>query len=162
VDLVVLADTHLKGGIDPLDVRVHRALRRADLILHAGDFVSPKALSELAEFAEVLGVLGNNDAAMLGMLPETVVVDVEGVRIAMVHDSGQSTGRAARLARRFPGARLVVFGHSHIPWNAPGSAGQLLFNPGSPTQRRTQPARTFGRLRLEGGKVVRREIVSLD
>lgn len=162
MDLVVLADTHLKGGIGPLDPRVHRALRRADLILHAGDFVSPEVLSELAGFAEVLGVLGNNDDAMFGMLPETVVVDVEEVRIAMVHDSGPSTGRSARLARRFPGARLVVFGHSHIPWNAPGSDGQLLFNPGSPTQRRTQPARTFGRIRLEGGKIVRRAIVSLD
>jgi len=79
----------------------------------------------------------------------------------MVHDGGPRVGRAARCARRFPDAHVVVFGHSHIPVNEPGVPGQLLFNPGSPTQRRSQPVRTFGRLLLESGEIRRREIVPL-
>jgi uncharacterized protein len=161
VDVVVLADTHLRTGIDRLDPRLLDALRGADLILHAGDFVVPGVLAELAECSEVFGVLGNNDTALRGVVPETLRFEAEGVTIAMVHDSGPRIGRAARMARRFPDAQLVVFGHSHIPVNELGMAGQVLFNPGSPTQRRSQPARTFGRLLLRRGEIRRRDIDQL-
>jgi len=103
-------------------------------------------------------VLGNNDRDLLELLPESRLLELGGVRIAMVHDSGTRAGRPRRLHRRFPDADLVVFGHSHVPVDEVGENGQLLFNPGSPTQRRSQPHRTFGRLRLGGGRVLRRQI----
>jgi putative phosphoesterase len=106
-------------------------------------------------------VLGNNDAALTGTLPETVELELEGVRVAMIHDSGARKGRETRLRRRFPSADVVVFGHSHIPWNGEGADGQLLFNPGSPTQRRRQPHCTFGILDFERG-VVGAAVVRVD
>ena len=107
-------------------------------------------------------MLGNNDHDLVGVLPEQLTVELAGVRIGLLHDSGPSAGRAARMARRFPDAHLVVFGHSHIPVNEPGLGGQVLFNPGSPTLRRTQPNRTFGRLRLIGGVVRDRAVEIVD
>lgn len=79
--------------------------------------------------------------------------EIGGVRVGMIHDSGPSAGRAGRMRRRFPDADVVVFGHSHIPWNAEGLDGQLLFNPGSPTERRSQPHHTLGTLELVDGRV---------
>jgi putative phosphoesterase len=119
-------------------------------------------LSCLAEHAPVYAVLGNNDAGLEGVLPLSMVVEIAGVRVGLVHDSGPSAGRPARLRRRFPEADVVVFGHSHIPVNEEGEGGQLLFNPGSPTQRRTQPDCTFGQLRLGGGSVIERRIIALE
>ncbi len=103
-------------------------------------------------------VLGNNDHELRGTLGETLVLELGGVEVALVHDSGARTGRAARLRRRFPSADLVVFGHSHVPCDEVGVDGQLLFNPGSPTQRRSQPVATFGELELAGGSVRHRAI----
>lgn len=153
--VVVLSDTHIRrGGKRRLPHAVYRHLQEADLILHAGDVLVAEVLEELAGFAPLHAVLGNNDAELAGLLPETRLFEVEGVRIAMVHDSGPSTGRARRMRRRFPDADVVVFGHSHIPWDAEGADGQLLFNPGSPTERRAQPHHTLGTLDLDGGGVV--------
>ena len=154
VHAVVLSDTHMRPGSSrrlPPSACAH--LEAADLILHAGDIVAGDVLEELAGFAPVHAVLGNNDVDLVGVLPETLVLDVEGVRIAMVHDSGQAAGRARRLRRRFPDADVVVFGHSHIPWNS-DEAGQLLLNPGSPTDKRRQPRHTLATLDLDSGRVV--------
>jgi putative phosphoesterase len=108
--------------------------------------------------AETYAVLGNNDRELVDVLPESRILNLSGVRIALVHDSGARKGRAGRLRRRFPDAQLVVFGHSHVPIDELGEANQLLFNPGSPTQRRAQPHRTFGRLHLAAGRVESRHI----
>lgn len=157
--VVVLADTHIREGSSRrLPQPAVDRLREADVILHAGDIVSRGFLTELARYAPVHAVLGNNDHELVGDLPETVELELEGVRIAMVHDSGPRQGRPARLRRRFPDAELVVFGHSHIPVNEAGIAGQWLFNPGSPTERRRQPHHTLGVLELEDGRVVERRI----
>jgi len=157
--VVVLADTHIRrGSTRRLSDAVYHHLEAADLILHAGDVVVDDVLDELGGFAAVHAVLGNNDVELVGLLPETRMLDVDGVRVAMVHDSGPSTGRAGRLRRRFPDADVVVFGHSHIPWDAEGLDGQILFNPGSPTERRAQPHRTLGTLDLDCGRVVTRGI----
>ncbi len=157
--LVVLADTHIRRGSSRrLPDAVYDHLAEADLVLHAGDVLVQDVLDELSGFAPVHAVLGNNDAELVGVLPETRLVDVDGVRIGMVHDSGPSTGRAGRLRRRFPDADVVVFGHSHIPWDREGVDGQILFNPGSPTERRRQPHRTVGILDLDAGRVVNRHI----
>ena len=161
-DVVVLADTHIRrGSTRRLPPAVYAALEEADLVLHAGDVVAGDLLEELAGFAPTLAVLGNNDIELVGRLPEERVFTVEGVRVAMVHDSGTRKGREARLRRRFPTADIVVFGHSHIPIDATGLDGQRLFNPGSPTERRRQPVHTFGRLRIHDGRIVGHEIVAL-
>jgi uncharacterized protein len=158
MEVVVIADTHLKAGIDTLDVSLLEALERADVILHAGDVVSRRALGDLHGLGTVHAVLGNNDTELRDVLPEETVISLEGVSVAVLHDTGASSGRAARMMRRFPAADIVVFGHSHIPMNETGVGDQLLFNPGSPTQRRSQPHRTFGRLVLEDGQIHTRTV----
>jgi len=168
--VVVLSDTHIRrsGGLHAsrgaaralgrLPDAAYAHLDRADVILHAGDVLVGDVLDELGGFAPVHAVLGNNDVDLAGVLPETLQVTLGGVLVAMIHDSGASTGRAGRMRRCFPDADVVVFGHSHIPWNEIGLDGQLLFNPGSPTERRAQPHHTLGTLDLEGGRVTTAEI----
>jgi uncharacterized protein len=158
MEVVVLSDSHLTQGIDGVAPEVLTAVARADVVLHAGDITSRQVLAELEAMAETYAVLGNNDRDLSELLPESRLLELGGVRIAMVHDSGTRAGRPRRLHRRFPDADLVVFGHSHVPVDEVGEDGQLLFNPGSPTQRRSQPHRTFGRLRLGGGRVLWRQI----
>ena len=162
-EIVVLADTHLRpGSTRRLPPAVYAALGEADLVLHAGDVVTGALLEELAGFAPTVAVLGNNDGDLVGQLPEERLLTVEGLRIAMVHDSGARKGREGRLRRRFPAADLVVFGHSHIPLDAPGLDGQRLFNPGSPTEKRTHsPGLGFGRLRVDDGHLVDHRLVEL-
>ncbi len=162
--VVVLADTHVRHpdrrGLPPLAVE---QLVSADVILHCGDIVSSAFLDELRGYAPVHAVLGNNDAVELqATLPETLELDLDGVAVAMVHDPGARKGRTARLARRFPDAAVVVFGHSHIPVDEPGVDGQWLMNPGSATQRRRQPHHTVGVLELADGALRDHRIVVVD
>jgi putative phosphoesterase len=133
-------------------------LRRADLVLHAGDLIEASLLEELALYAPVCAVKGNVDLPEVD-LPETLEFDFGGTRIAMIHDSGRKERRRRRLARRFPSARVVVFGHSHIPF-LEDEDGLLLLNPGSPTDKRRQPRHTFALLRATEGEV-RVEILDL-
>ncbi|MDQ3978751.1 MAG: metallophosphatase family protein [Actinomycetota bacterium] len=159
VHVVVVSDTHIRRGSSRrLPDAAYRHLDTADLVLHAGDIVVSDVLDELGGFAPVHAVLGNNDIELIGLLPETRQFEVEGVQVAMIHDSGPSNGRAGRMKRRFPEADVVVFGHSHIPWDQEGLDGQLLFNPGSPTERRAQPHHTLGTLDLEDGLVLNHAI----
>jgi putative phosphoesterase len=161
VTALVLADTHLRTGSPRwLPDRVVAELRRVDVVLHAGDVLDAGVLDRVGSEAgagrapvPVHAVLGNNDLSLTAAVPHRKVVDLGGVRIGLIHDSGRSAGREARLHRMFPDCRVVVFGHSHEPMAATGVAGQLLFNPGSPTQRRRQPFATFGLLRIEDGAV---------
>jgi putative phosphoesterase len=148
---VVIADTHLPRRAKTLPEDLLANLERADLILHAGDLMDPTLLDELAAYAPVLAVRGNLDPPD-AKLPETLQFGFGGARIAMIHDSGQKRGRRNRMRRRFPGARVVVFGHSHIPW-LEDERGLLLLNPGSPTDKRRQPEHTFALLWAEGGEV---------
>ena len=161
--VVVTADTHMRRDWRRVlpDAAVE-VLATADVILHAGDVVHAFVLDVLAEHAPVHAVLGNNDHELVGELPEVLELELDGVRIGMVHDSGPARGRASRLHERFPDRDVVVFGHSHIPWNQTGVDGQLLFNPGSPTERRQQPHRTVGVLELADGEVRDARIVVVD
>jgi uncharacterized protein len=160
VRVLVLADTHIRPGrARRLPDAVYDELGAADAIIHAGDFVDPSVVDELRGFAPLHAVLGNNDA--FGGLPLTDVVELGGVRVAIIHDSGPRAGRDGRMARRFPDASVVVYGHSHAPDAHIGIGGQLLFNPGSPTERRAQPRHTYGVLTLSGGAVAP-SIVALD
>jgi uncharacterized protein len=161
VRVVVVADTHIPDFARELPAALIPALRRADLILHAGDVTSRPVLEALAEYAPVRAVLGNRDRPEVGEwgAPEELVADLDGVRVAMVHDSGPRDGRDRRMRRRFRDADVVVFGHSHIPWNADHD-GQRLFNPGSPTWKRRQPLPTYGELTIARGGL-RARIVEL-
>jgi putative phosphoesterase len=162
VRVLVLADTHLDAtSIDKLPSEVWAMADAADVILHAGDVVAGALLEVLAARAPTVAVLGNNDRGLIGVLPEQIEVELGGVRVAMVHDSGPTKGREARMARRFPDGGVVVFGHSHQPLCEAGEQGQLLFNPGSPTHRRRQPVHTVGWLELAAGVVQRAEIVEV-
>lgn len=158
-----MSDTHIRrGGTRRLPDELYAALEQADAVLHAGDVVVREVLDELSGFAPVHAVLGNNDDGELaGMLSETMVRDLGGVSIAMIHDSGPASGRPGRMRRKFPTAGVVVYGHSHIPYCGAGVEGQLLFNPGSPTERRAQPHHTYGVLDLRDGAVVSSQIVEL-
>ena len=155
---VVLADTHIPRRARALPEVMFPHLERADLILHAGDLMDPSLLAVLGAYAPVHAVRGNLDPPDAG-LPEALEFDFGDVRIAMVHDSGRKQGRRNRMKRRFPEARVVVFGHSHIPW-LENEDGLLLLNPGSPTDKRRQPDYTFALLRVEDG-VARAEILTL-
>jgi uncharacterized protein len=155
---VVIADTHLPRRARALPEKLLAQLGRADLILHAGDLMVGDLLKGLGAYAPVLAVRGNLDPPDLD-LPETLEFDFGGARVAMIHDSGRKQGRRARLRRRFPDARVVVFGHSHIPL-LEDEDGLMLINPGSPTDKRRQPHYTFALLHAEEGRV-RAEIVAL-
>lgn len=161
MQVAVLADTHVRPGGRSLPDAVWRVLERADLVLHAGDVLTEELLAELRSFAPVHAVLGNNDDDLRAVLPDRVELDLAGVRVAMVHDTGLSSGREARLRRWFPTADVVVFGHSHEPANYLTDDGVLLFNPGSPTQRRRQPLPTMGVLELHDGVVRDRRVFAV-
>jgi putative phosphoesterase len=161
VRALVLADTHLRADLSGLPPMVWEAVEDADVVLHAGDVVTGELLGALRRLRPVHAVLGNNDRALAGALPDRLALTLGGVRVAMVHDSGARAGRERRMRRWFPEAQVVVFGHSHVPVDALGVDGQRLFNPGSAVQRRRQPERTMGRLVLDGGVVVEHEIIPL-
>ena len=160
--VVVLSDTHAPRFWKGCPPAVAAHLATADLILHAGDVCTPDVLDLLAGYAPVQVVRGNNDGPEVAAwgAPETLQLDLAGVSVAMIHDSGQKTGRTARMRRRFPTADLVVFGHSHIPMDVTGD-GIRIFNPGSPTDKRRQPFGTLGLLDLADGRVRDARIVPL-
>ncbi len=160
--VVVLSDTHGPRHWKSCPPRVAEHLRGADLILHAGDVCTASVLEELSDYGPVRVVLGNNDAADVaswGARP-TLELDVDGLPIAMIHDGGQATGRLLRMRRAFPQARVVVFGHSHIPLDQ-ASQGLRIFNPGSPTDRRRQPHGTLGVLLVEAGRLIEARIADV-
>jgi len=157
--VVVLSDTHIRPGSPRrLPDAVYAELEHADVVLHAGDLVSKEFLDELSGFAPVHAVLGNNDHDLVGVIPERRLLELDGVKVAMVHDSGATAGRGARVQRWFPSANVVVFGHSHTPVDEQVLDGPRLFNPGSATEKRRAPTRTYGVLELDGGRVVRHTV----
>jgi len=162
MQVLVVSDTHLgASSLDRMPAEVWQMAAEADVVLHAGDVVEPAVLEALAELAEVHAVLGNNDLALRGRLPEVLELSLDAVPVAMVHDSGPRAGRAGRMARRFPDARVVVFGHSHDPLVEQAESGPLLVNPGSPTHRRRQPVHTVGWMQLRSGQVASAELVEV-
>jgi putative phosphoesterase len=152
--VLVLSDTHLGAAtLDRLPPDVWAMADDADVILHAGDVVEQALLDALGERAPVHAVLGNNDRTLHRVLPDVLELTLADVAVGVLHDSGPTKGREARMARRFPDARVVVFGHSHDPLLEETDHGQLLCNPGSATQRRRQPVHTVAWLELAGGEV---------
>jgi hypothetical protein len=160
---VALADTHAPRRWRSCPPAVAEHLREADLILHAGDVCTAVVLDELSGYAPVHVVLGNNDGQDVAQwgAPPRLELEIAGLAVAMVHDSGQAAGRSARLRRWFPAAELVVFGHSHIPVDQAGD-GIRIFNPGSPSDRRRQPRGTIGLLDIEDGVLLGARIIPVS
>jgi putative phosphoesterase len=122
-------------------------------VFHAGDWVEVALLDQLEAHAKrVVGVYGNNDGEDLrSRLPEIARVELDGLRFAMIHETGSAQGRERRCELAFPDTDVLVFGHSHIPWDTTSPRGLRLLNPGSPTDRRRQPFCTYQTAEVHGG-----------
>jgi putative phosphoesterase len=155
VQLTVVADTHLPRRARDLPAPVWAAVEAADVVVHAGDWVDVGLLDEMGRRARrVVGVHGNNDHGVLrDRLPEVARVELEGLRLAVVHETGDAKGREERCSARYPDADVLVFGHSHIPWDTTTATGLRLLNPGSPTDRRRQPYCTYLTAVVDGGQL---------
>lgn len=143
--LLLIADTHLPKRAKELPAEVWDRVDAADVVIHAGDWVSVDHLDELESRAKLLvGVHGNNDHGVLReRLPLVARAELDGVRFAVVHETGAAKGREQRCAQEYPDVDVLVFGHSHIPWDTTAENGLRLLNPGSPTDRRRQPYCTY-------------------
>ena len=143
--LLLLADTHVPKRARDLPAEVWRAAEEADVVVHAGDWVDVRLLDELeARSAQLVACWGNNDHGELRTrLPEVARLELEGIRLGVVHETGQAKGREERMSETYADLDVLVFGHSHIPWDTVTSTGLRLLNPGSPTDRRRQPHCTY-------------------
>lgn len=143
--LLLMSDTHLPKRAKELPARLLELVPGADVVIHAGDWVDTATLDLLESRARrLVGVHGNNDGPELrARLPEVARAELGGLRFGVVHETGAARGREERCARRFPDLDVLVFGHSHIPWDTEAPGGLRLLNPGSPTDRRRQPHCTF-------------------
>ena len=153
--LVLTADTHVPRRARDLPPVLWDAIDAADVVVHAGDWTDVGLLDDFERRCRrLLGVHGNNDHGPLReRLPEVARADIEGLRLAVVHETGDKQGREARCAGRFPDADVLVFGHSHIPWDTTAGGGLRLLNPGSPTDRRRQPHGTFVTAVIDAGRL---------
>lgn len=153
LDLVAVADTHVPNRARGLPAEVWAAIEAADVVIHAGDWVTPTLLDEFeARSRRLVAVWGNNDGAELRRrLPEVARVTIGGFRLAVVHETGGRDGRERRADKDFPDTDGLIFGHSHIPWDTASPNGLRLLNPGSPTDRRHQPFCTYLTARVAAG-----------
>ncbi|MFI1767120.1 metallophosphoesterase family protein [Streptomyces sp. NPDC020800] len=143
--LLLMSDTHLPKRAKRLPGQLLAELPHADVVFHAGDWVDTATLDLLeSRSRRLIGVHGNNDGPDLrARLPEVAYAELDGLRFGVVHETGPAQGREARCAARFPDLDVLVFGHSHIPWDTVAPGGLRLLNPGSPTDRRRQPRCTY-------------------
>ncbi|BBX19771.1 YfcE family phosphodiesterase [Mycolicibacterium duvalii] len=157
--LLLIADTHVPHRAKDLPARVWSEVDAADVVFHAGDWMDPGLLDQLQTRANrLVACWGNNDGAELRRrLPERADVVLDGVRFTVTHETGAATGREARMARQYPNTDVLVFGHSHIPWDTTARTGLRLLNPGSPTDRRRQPHCTYMTATVHSG--VLRDVV---
>lgn len=153
--LLLIADTHIPKRARDLPARVWDEIGSADVVIHAGDWVVPELLDKLeARARRLIACWGNNDGEELrSRLPERADAELAGVRFTVVHETGAAAGREARMSRLYPDTDVLVFGHSHIPWDTTTPTGLRLLNPGSPTDRRRQPFCTYMAVVLRDGSV---------
>lgn len=153
VRLLLISDTHVPGRRRRVPDEIWRAVEDADVVVHAGDWDGVEVLDELtARSRRLIGVYGNNDGPDLrARLPEVATEEIAGLTLSVIHETGPKQGRERRCADRFPNADVLVFGHSHIPWDSVTESGLRLLNPGSPTDRRRQPTHTWMTAAIENG-----------
>jgi putative phosphoesterase len=151
--LLLISDTHLPKRARDVPAEVWDEVDRADVVIHAGDWVEPPLLDQLeARARRLVACWGNNDGDELRRrLPERADVTLGGLRFTVVHETGPAGGRDARMAKLYPDTDVLVFGHSHIPWDTTAGTGLRLLNPGSPTDRRRQPYCTYMTATVDGG-----------
>jgi putative phosphoesterase len=151
--LVLISDTHIPARARDLPARLWVDVEAADIVVHAGDWVHADLVDELETRSNrLIGCWGNNDGPVLrSRLPERADVTLDGVRLTVAHETGAAAGREARMASRYPDSDVLVFGHSHIPWDSTAAGGLRLLNPGSPTDRRRQPFCTYMTAAIELG-----------
>jgi len=151
--LLLISDTHVPKRARDLPAQLWDVVVAADVVFHAGDWVDVALLDALSSAAErLIGVYGNNDGpALRARLPLVARETLDGVRFAVVHETGQATGREDRCAAEYPDTDVLIFGHSHIPWDTTAATGLRLLNPGSPTDRRRQPYCTYMTATVGGG-----------
>jgi len=164
VHLVLLADTHVPRRARDLPPAVWSAVEAADVVVHAGDWVSEEFYEALLRRSRrLVGCHGNNDGpALHRTLPRVARVDLDGLRLAVVHETGQAAGRERRCDIEHPDVDVLVFGHSHIPWDTVTPSGLRLLNPGSPTDRRRQPFATFMTASVDDGALGNVELHRLE
>ncbi|MGY2011755.1 metallophosphoesterase family protein [Nocardia gipuzkoensis] len=162
--LLIIADTHVPKRARDLPETLWREVDAADVVVHAGDWVELALLDRLeARSRRLIGVYGNNDGpALRARLPEIAHAEFDGLRLAVVHETGPAKGREERCARKFPDTDVLVFGHSHIPWDSVTDTGLRLLNPGSPTDRRRQPEHTFLTAQIRAGRLSRVSLHTLQ
>jgi putative phosphoesterase len=150
-----MADTHVPKRAGDLPAELWAAVDAADGVVHAGDWVDVPLLDALERRARrLVACHGNNDGpALRARLPEVGRAEWDGVRLAVIHETGPATGREARCAAMFPDTDVLVFGHSHIPWDTTAPSGLRLLNPGSPTDRRRQPFATYMTAEITDGEL---------
>ncbi|MDP9393652.1 MAG: metallophosphoesterase [Actinomycetota bacterium] len=151
--LVMVSDTHVPKRARRLPDPVWAAVEEADVVVHAGDWVDLETVEEFERrSARLVAVAGNNDGpALHARLPQVARAELDGLRLAVVHETGQAARRDTRMAAAFPDTDVLVFGHSHIPWDSIAPGGLRLLNPGSPTDRRRQPTCTYMTAQVEDG-----------
>ncbi len=151
----MIADTHVPKRARDLPGQVWDEVARADVVIHAGDWVDAALLDALEGKADrLVACWGNNDGAELrSRLPERADANLGGARFTVVHETGAAAGREARMAKQYPDTDVLVFGHSHIPWDTTATTGLRLLNPGSPTDRRRQPFCTYMTATVEDGEL---------
>ena len=162
--LVILADTHVPRRARDLPATLWADIEAADAVVHAGDWVDVALVDEMERRAQrLIGVHGNNDGpALRDRLPEVATATLDGVRLAVVHETGATAGRERRMDARFADvADVLVFGHSHIPWDTTTPRGLRLLNPGSPTDRRRQPNGTYLTATATGGRLTDVRLMAL-
>jgi hypothetical protein len=153
--IAIVSDTHMPRGARRLPDACVKRIASADLLIHAGDFMTAAVMRDLEAIGPPLAAVHGNvdDAELRNTLPEERIVETDGARIALLHDAGPRAGRLERMRRRFGDrADAVVFGHSHLPLHERGDGFQI-FNPGSPTERRRAPTHTMGLARVKEGEV---------
>jgi len=153
--VLIVSDTHVPRRARDLPGELWDRIETSDVVVHAGDWVDVALLDEMERRSRrLIGVYGNNDHGALRVrLPEVARADIGGLRVAVVHETGDRTGREQRCAERFPDVDVLVFGHSHIPWDTTAPGGLRLLNPGSPTDRRRQPFATYLTCLVDGGRL---------
>ncbi|MFI2259373.1 metallophosphoesterase [Streptomyces tubercidicus] len=158
--LLLLSDTHLPKRAKALPPQLLDEVPDADVVVHAGDWVDTATLDLLAGRARrLIGVYGNNDGPELrARLPEVTYAELAGVRLGVVHETGPAQGRERRCAERFPALDVLVFGHSHIPWDSTADGRLRLLNPGSPTDRRREPYCTYMTAEISAGRLTAVEL----
>lgn len=162
LDVLVTSDTHVPDGAK-LPAALLQLAERADHVLHCGDLTGADVLDVIGAFAPVDAVAGNCDGGEVSArAPHERIVDLGGVRIGMIHDPGPVDGRHQRLAARFPGAAVIIYGHTHAPEDVIVEGGVRILNPGSPVQRRRAPFHSAMWMRIVEGDVESVQLIDLD